>query len=309
MNSKLNSVSIAGSSGFIGRKLSAALQEQYNITKISLRSKSWQDEITNSTGGIINLVGLAHDHNGLATEQDYYYTNYELVKELFSCFLKSQSPLLIHISSLAAVEEFDRDEDITETSFCRPESWYGKSKRAAEEWLLSQALPEDKKVLIIRPPMVHGPGDKGNLGLLFKIISKGFPYPLSAFDNKRSFISIHNFCFFIDQMLVKHQSLKSGLLHVADDEQLSTLEIIKIIKTLLDKNTLNLPLPKGVVRFLATIGDMFNLGFNTKRLRKMTGNLIVSNHKAKEMLNLNRLPLTAKEGVKITLQSFLETQH
>src|SRR5690606_10609542 len=134
---------------------------------------------------------------------------------------------------------------------CNPASWYGKSKRAAEEWLLAQDVPEGKKLIILRPPMVHGPGDKGNLGLLYKLISKGIPYPLSSFDNRRSFISIDNFCFFIQQIINKNDIIKSGIYHVADDEPVSTKEIIDIIKEVTDKNTPNLALSKFLVRGIA----------------------------------------------------------
>src|SRR5690606_37898463 len=103
-----------------------------------------------------------------------------------------------------------------EDSSCNPISWYGHSKRTAEKWLLEQHLPPGKKLVILRPPMVHGPGDKGNLGLLYKLISKGIPYPLASFDNRRSFISIDNFSFFIEQIITHHEKMDSGIYHIAD---------------------------------------------------------------------------------------------
>src|SRR5690606_16164829 len=119
-------------------------------------------------------------------------------------FLESDADLLIHISSLAAIEEFESATPLTESDECHPQSWYGQSKHTAEEWLFAQQLPENKKLIIVRPPMVHGPRDKGNLDLLYKLISKGIPYPLASFDNKRSFISIDNFSFFIEQIIDHH---------------------------------------------------------------------------------------------------------
>src|SRR5690606_12663074 len=106
------------------------------------------------------------------------------------------------------------------------------------------------------PPMVHGPGDKGNLALLYKLISKGIPYPLSSFDNSRSFISIDNFSFFIQQIIEHQDKLDSGIYHIADDESISTKEIIEIIKNVTGKNVPNIALPKFLVKGIAKIGDI-----------------------------------------------------
>src|SRR5690606_13707847 len=127
----------------------------------------------------------------------FYDLNYELPRKLFSLFLKSKARIFIHISSIAAIEEVESKEFLIEGSRSNSISWYGKSKRKAEDWLLEQKLPVEKKIIILRPPMIHGPDDKGNLQLLYKIISKGIPYPLASFENKRSFLSIENFNYFI----------------------------------------------------------------------------------------------------------------
>src|SRR5690606_6083014 len=115
-----------------------------------------------------------------------------------------------------------------------------------------------------RPPMVHGPGDKGNLGLLYKLISKGIPYPLASFNNSRSFISIDNFCYYIEQIIAKEAQLESGIYHIADDEPVSTKEIIDIIKKVIAKNVSNLALPRILVKGMAKIGDVLPIPLNTK---------------------------------------------
>src|SRR5690606_38086270 len=127
----------------------------------SLRHNNWRDSVYNSSI-IINLVGKAHDHIGKATERDYYYANFDLLKEIYNEFLKSSASIFIHISSLAAIEEYESNSYLDEKYPSNPHSFYGKSKREGELWLLSQKLPYGKKIIILRPPMVHGPGDKGN---------------------------------------------------------------------------------------------------------------------------------------------------
>lgn len=296
----MKDVLIIGSSGFIGQNLLHSLPQAKGI---SLRDRNWRNTL-GSAAVALNLVGKAHDHEGTATEQDYHHANVELAKQVYQEFIQSSATLLIHVSSLAAIEEFESSVPLKETDACNPISWYGQSKREAEKWLLSQEVPEGKKLLILRPPMVHGSGDKGNLGLLYKLISKGIPYPLSSFDNKRSFISIDNFCFFIEQIIEKKDKLDSGIYHIADDEPVSTKEIIEIIKRITNKKTLNLALPKVLVRGIAKMGDVVPIPLNSKRLKKMTSDLLVSNEKIKKALGIGKLPLTAKEGLEKTIRSF-----
>ena len=291
---------ILGSSGFIGQNL---IKRNPNSEGVSLRDGNWKNQISDAEV-IINLVGKAHDHKGTATEQDFRYANVDLAKEIFNEFLISNAKLLIHISSIAAQEEFESSKPLKEENQCHPFSSYGKTKREAEEWLLQQNLPEKKKLIILRPPMVHGEGDKGNLGLLYKLISKGIPYPLASFDNKRSFISIDNFSYFINQIIENKELLENGIYHISDDEAVSTKEIIEIIKKVKNNNTLNLSLPKVLVKFLAKIGDIIPLPLNTKRLKKMTGNLEVSNQKIKNALGIAKLPVSASEGLEKTIKSF-----
>ncbi|WP_312323098.1 NAD-dependent epimerase/dehydratase family protein [Soonwooa sp.] len=299
----MESVIIFGASGFIGQNLLKKLPNSFDVKAISLRNKSWKTTSKDSDI-FINLVGKAHDHKGTATEADYFYANLDLAKEIFNEFIQSNAKLLIHISSLAAIEEFESNNPLSESKKANPQSYYGKSKRAAEEWLLAQDLPQNKKIVILRPPMVHGPGDKGNLGLLYKLISKGIPYPLASFDNSRSFISIDNFSFFIKEIIKKQDQIVSGIYHISDDEPISTNRIIEIIKKVENKKVMDLSIPKTIVKGLAKVGDVIPIPLNTKRLKKMTSNLILSNHKIKAALQIENLPLSTEQGLEITIKSF-----
>lgn len=152
--------------------------------------------------------------------------------------------------------------------------------------------------------MIHGEGDKGNLTLLYKIISKGIPYPLGAFQNSRTFISVDNVVFLMNEIIKKHKEMESGIYHITDDESLSTQKIIEIIGTAIVKKPLILSPPKFLINVLAKFGDMISLPINSKRLKKMTSNLIVSNHKIKTALKIDSLPITAEDGMKKTIESF-----
>lgn len=296
----MSAIAVFGGSGFIGKNILNISNQYINI---SLRDSDWKKQV-NDEEIWLNLVGKAHDHKGVATQEDYDYVNVQLVKEIFQAFILSKATTFIHISSLAALEEFESDRPLSEEDECHPVSWYGQSKRMAEKWLMEQQLPANKKLIILRPPMVHGPGDKGNLGLLYKLIARGIPYPLAAFNNRRSFISIDNFCYFIEQIINNKEKMKTGIYHIADDEPLSTGEIIEVISRITGRNTWNIAIPKFLIQRIAKIGDVIPIPLNTNRLRKMTSNLLISNQHIKEILNIDQLPITATDGLRKTIKSF-----
>ncbi|MDD7568926.1 MAG: sugar nucleotide-binding protein [[Actinobacillus] rossii] len=292
-------VLILGSSGFIGRNLSQLLP---NSDGISLRNENWKSKVADSDV-IINLVGKAHDHKKIATEKDFYFVNVQLIKDIFKEFVSSEARLLIHISSIAALEEFNSERPLLESDSCNPSSFYGKTKREAEKWLLLQPIPDGKRVIILRPPMVHGTGDKGNLRLLYRLLSNGIPYPLSAFKNQRSFICIDNFTYFI-QKIIETNKLETGIYHISDDETVSTNQIVDIIKKLENKKGLDFNFPQCLIKLIATLGDFLPIPLNNVRLAKMTGNLVVSNNKIKTELGIVKLPLTAEAGLIKTIRGF-----
>ena len=151
--------------------------------------------------------------------------------------------------------------------------------------------------------MIHGPGNKGNLNLLFKIVAKGLPWPLGSFDNHRSFCSIDNLCFVIKE-LIDNDNIPSGVYNVADDEPLSTNMIIELISNTLSKKSKIWKIPKLFIEIIATFGSVFNLPLNTERLNKLTQSYIVCNSKI--ILAMNKsLPLSSKDGMIKTLDSFL----
>ncbi len=296
---------IAGSSGFIGKNLIPYLENKsYLVKKLSLRDLNWKKSLEEDGDVVINLVGKAHDHEGKATESDYFNVNVECTKELFKEFLNSNYSTFIHVSSISAIEEFESKTALTEKSLPNPHSFYGKSKLVAENWLLSQKIPSNKQVIILRPPMVHGKGDKGNLGLLYKFISKGIPYPLGAFDNIRSFIYIENFSFYIQQIIENPHYLDSNLYNISDDDPLATKEIINIISEITHKKVKRIHFPKTLIKVIAKLGDVISLPLNTKRLLKLTGNLVVSNVEINRQLRIKNLPYNSKDGLIETIKSF-----
>lgn len=249
---------------------------------------------------MIHLTGKAHDLKNVSNPDEYYEVNTELTKKIFDAFLVSEARTFITLSSVKAAAD-SVNHILTEDVIPNPKTHYGKSKLLAEEYILSN-LPENKRVYILRPCMIHGPGNKGNLNLLYKFVQKNIPYPLAAFENKRSFLSIDNLCFIVKE-LIEREDIPSGVYNVSDDDALSTNEVVKTLSRSLGKTGRLWKIPEKIIFFLAGLGDILKLPLNTERLQKLTENYVVSNNKIKKAIN-KPLPLTAEEGLLITANSF-----
>ena len=254
---------------------------------------------------IVHLAGKAHDTKNQAAADVYFKVNTGLTRKIFDYFLKSSAKKFVFFSTAKAAA--DKVEGIlTEEVVPSPVGPYGESKIKAEEYVLSHML-SDKDVYIFRPCMIHGPGNKGNLNLLYKVVSKGIPWPLGAFENRRTFTSIENICFAVNGVLT--QNVESGIYNMGDDEALSTNELIEEICKSLGKKAHLWKLPKGMMTGVAKIGGWLHLPINPERLRKLTENYISSNAKIKKALGVERMPVDAHEGLKVTLESFKKCGH
>lgn len=243
---------------------------------------------------IIHLAGIAHDLKGNCKPSDYYEVNFEGTKKIFQDFLHSSVSKFIFLSSIkAAIDSWPTavDEHITS----HPTSDYGKSKQLAEQFIQSQKSPLNKAFYILRPCMIHGPGNKGNLNVLYKFVKKGIPFPFGAFKNERSFLSIDNFTTIVEQILRKE--VPSGVYHLADSETLSTLTLYKLICQEVGKKEKAWFVPKSFIKTL------FFLSGRTAQLNKLTENAIVNNSKILSAINI-KLPEGSKEGLTKTIKSF-----
>ena len=151
--------------------------------------------------------------------------------------------------------------------------------------------------------MIHGPGNKGNLNLLYGVVSKGIPWPLDAFENRRSFTSIGNLQEVIKGLLTK--DAPSGIYHMGDDEALSTNELIEVICGALGKKAHIWRIPRALMNAIAKLGDVLHLPLNTQRMQKLTENYVVSNAKIKAALGMKEMPVRAKDGLTETIKSFV----
>ena len=291
---------ITGASGFVGQNLLRFLKKDNDLIPLSIRNNQNKKFNLNSSV-VIHLAGKAHDLKKTSEDKEYYEANTELTKKVFNQFLESSSKVFIFMSSVKAATDVVQGI-LSEDIMPDPVTVYGKSKLAAEEYILSKEIPENKRVYILRPCMIHGPNNKGNLNLLYNFVSKGIPYPFGRYVNKRSFVSIDNLCFVIKE-LIDSSKIESGIYNIADDISLSTIDLVQMMSEILCKPTRILKVPKLLIRFIAKVGDFLPLPINSERLLKLTENYEVSNLKIKNAIQ-KKLPISSSEGIKKTLISF-----
>jgi nucleoside-diphosphate-sugar epimerase len=290
------SIYITGASGFVGTNLMQHLGSAYYFNSYN-RKKAVEikDDV------VIHLAGKAHDLKNNTEEAAYHQANTELTKIVYDAFLASEAHVFIYLSSVKAVA--DKVEGaLTEETPPNPITQYGKSKLLAEQNIFSKPIPVNKRVYVLRPCLIHGPGNKGNLNLLFKLVEKGIPWPLAAFENKRSFCNIQNLIFTI-QNLIELEDIASGVYNMADDEALSTNDLIRLIGEATGKKYSLWKLPENLIRKLAKLGDVLHLPLNTERLEKLTESYMVSNKKLTTQIG-KPLPISSREGLINTFRSY-----
>ena len=304
----MGKILVTGASGFIGKNLIKHLQNKsFNLLSFSrtfgmdyenIDAKYIDDE---SVELIIHLAGKAHDLKNISIEQEYFTVNTDLTIGIFDSFLKSKAKTFIYFSSVKAVKDH-YSEVLYEYTTPSPFTAYGISKFNAEKYLLSKMYTTEKRVIIFRPCMVHGPGNKGNLNQLYKLVSKNIPWPLGSFNNYRSFCSIDNLCFVIDE-IIGRQEISSGIYNIADDDAISTKRLIELIGISLNRKPIILSINKNIIQFITKLGDIIKLPLNSERLIKLTESYIVSNTKLKDAIG-KKLPLSTEDGLMKTFKSF-----
>lgn len=324
---------ITGIHGFVGSNIVGYLTQDkanviYGLDIVApekpgvAKTYSWDDLDAGNipeVDAVIHLAGKAHDTKNKDAAEVYFKVNTGLTQKIFDWFLSCRGARKFVFFSTAK-SAADRVEGIlTEDVIPAPVGPYGESKIKAEEYIVSRFAPEamnrptrnfddsdsaypGKSVYILRPCMIHGPGNKGNLNLLYSVVSKGIPWPLGAFGNLRTFTSVENICFAVNGLLTGNAP--SGIYNMGDDEPLSTNELISIICSVLGKKPHIWRLNQGFMTGMARLGGALHLPLDPERLQKLTENYISSNARIKAALGVDRMPVDARSGLKRTIESF-----
>ena len=328
---------IIGIHGFVGSNLVKYLSKENTIYGLDIVQPekegvkctfSWealdQPNVLPEIDAIIHLAGKAHDTRDKSAADVYFKVNTELTKKIFDWYMASPSARKFVFFSTAKAAAERVPEILLENVTPTPKGPYGESKIQAEEYILralelqgvskksmvsivpgTDRPKNGKEVYIFRPCMIHGPGNKGNLNLLYGVVSKGIPWPLGAFENCRTFTSVENICFAVSGVLTK--DVPSGIYNMGDDDALSTNELIEVICQILGKKAHIWRISKGLMNGVAKVGGWLHLPLNPLRMQKLTENYVSSNTKIKKALGIERMPVDAREGLKQTIECFRKT--
>lgn len=227
----------------------------------------------------IHLAGKVIHDKFDGKDDEYYQVNTRQTKLIYDQFLQDATATsFIFLSTIHVLTE-KPGKIIYESFKPQPFTPYGKSKYEAENYIINNAT-NGKQYYVLRPSMIHGIGNKGNLNLLYEIIMRGFPYPFGSVNNQRSFVSVDNLSFIINELLLN--KIESGLYHIADDEPTYTHDLIDLIAKITGKKVKTISVPVTLLRLIAKIGNVIPIPFNEHRFLKLTEDFIVSNGKIKK---------------------------
>jgi nucleoside-diphosphate-sugar epimerase len=283
-------VQLTGASGFIGSNIRKLIKADFISSKISLTNSF----IINAEC-YIHLAGIAHNSDRKIRSKDYYSINTDLTKKAFDAFLLSNAKKFILLSSVKSIRN-ESDSIITEDTTETPSTAYGKSKLEADNYILSQDLPQDKFLYILRPALVTGPGVKGNMLKLYNLSRHPIRCFFSSIPNKRSYCNIFNLAYVIEQIIYRND-IPSGIYLLSDNETLSTSTIIsELSSNKLDHHYLS-KFSKNLFRLLLRLDTLMGYTSFFRLLRTLTSNYVVSNAKITKVLG-HSLPFSALDGIR-----------
>ncbi|NOX25023.1 MAG: SDR family oxidoreductase [Deltaproteobacteria bacterium] len=313
-------VLVTGANGFIGRSLCSelrrrgftvrgALRRSGAITKNSISDLIVVGDIDSGTNweealaGVDHVIHLAARVHLLRDNAADPLAEFRRVNRDGAVRLAKQAALhgvrrFIYLSSIKVNGEETKGSPFTESDLCRPAGPYGISKAEAEERLLALADKGGMEVVIIRPPLVYGPGVKANFLRMMQIIAKGMPLPLGAVHNKRSLVALDNL---VDLLVtcLEHPAATNQIFLAGDDEDLSTTELLRRLGGALKQPARLLPVPQWLLDLC------FNTAGRPDLRRRLCGSLRIDINKAKNLLGWQP-PLSVTEGLKKTAEWYLK---
>ena len=283
-------VQLTGASGFVGSNITKLIKADFIPLKISLT-----DSYTINADIFIHLAGLAHNLDANMSTNDYYTINTDLTKKAFDAFLVSNAKKFILLSSVKAVRN-ESDYIITEDTIESPSSDYGKSKLEADNYILSQDLPNDKFFYILRPALITGPGIKGNMLKLYNFSNQPFSCLFYSINNKRSYCNILNLSYVIEQ-IIKRIDIPSGVYLLSDNETLSTSNVISELSLKKLKRCYFSNFSAFLFKRLLSFDKLLGNTAFFRSLRTLTSDYVISNSKITKTLG-ESLPFKSKDGIR-----------
>ena len=292
---------LTGTTGYIGQNLTKYFNSKSKKNKsISLRFQNWHKMMPLETETIIHLAAINLNPQDSAFDEEYFRVNTELTSKLFRYFLNSNAKTFIFLSTTELTDK--HTTDVTENSKVNPTNPFLQSKLDAEQFVLKQDLPEGKRAIILRVAPVYGRETKSTLHDTFSFC-KRFPWFFGVFDTKQSFCNIDNLTEIIAQ-ISENTGVPSGIYNVADNEPISSIQLVNWIAAVFDKKAKIIKVPKGILNLFAKIGDMLNWEFNSNKLFELSHSRIVNGNKIKAALDKNKMPVETEIAVLKTIEYY-----
>lgn len=290
---------ISGSTGFVGQSLCTYLKAQaHTITTID-RKNPHQTFLAGNYDCLINLAGRAHVMQEIAADvyQAYASINIDYSLKMASLAQKLNIKRLIFLSSIKVNGE-SSESPFTPESQPMPVDCYGKTKLEAELSLQEFCAKNSIELVIIRPPLIYGPGVKANFKSLITLCKKRIPLPFGSINNKRSLISLENLNSFID-LCCRHPHAANQTFLISDDHDVSTTELISSIRAALDRSAFLLPTPSALLKLVLSMFGKSNLS------ERLLSNLQVDISKAKQLLGWQPA-ISFDEGIQRSVREYLD---
>jgi len=231
----------------------------------------------------------------------YFSANVDVTKKLAESAARSGVKRMILMSSVKVNGESTTiDSPFTPQDTPNPQDPYGRSKAQAEQALWDVASTSGLEGVVIRPPLVYGPGVRANFASLIGIVNRGLPLPLGSIQNKRSFVSIDNLIDCITTTL--QSSIAAGQTFlVSDGNDLSTPQLIRSIAAALHKSPMLIPFPTALLKLGAT-----SVG-KRGAYDRICGSLTVDISLTKQKLSWTP-PFTVQDSLQRTVDAFIQSR-
>ncbi|NJL83606.1 MAG: NAD-dependent epimerase/dehydratase family protein [Chloroflexaceae bacterium] len=266
----------------------------------------WQSALQ-SVEAVIHLAARAHILQDQTSDREaaFHRINVEGTANLARQSLEAGVKQFILMSSIGAVATLS-DRILSESSPCRPDTPYGRSKLAAEQGLIELCQNQSMTWTIIRPTLVYGAGNPGNMERLMNLVDRGRPLPLGAIKNRRSFVYVGNL---VDAILtcLEHPQAANQRFLISDGQDVSTPALVHLIAQQRGQNSQLLPIPPGLLRLAGKLGDTWQnlrqrpVSLNSETIDRLLGSLYVDSSYIRDRLNWHP-PYTMEQGLAQTLK-------